>query len=148
MNPKSSNYRKCNSGFTLIEVMVVVVIMAILAAIIVPKILSRPEQARIVKARQDIASIQNAMELYKLDNGFYPSNDQGIAALVTKPSTEPQPTNWEPGGYLKRIPVDPWGHTYQYANPGHHGDIDIFSYGPTHQPGGTGNNATIGNWKP
>jgi len=109
------------TGFTLIEVMVVVVILALLAAIIVPKIMSRPEQARIVKAKQDILAIENAMDLYKLDNGDYPTNNQGIAALVTKPTQEPVPTDWN--GYLKQVPVDPWGHPYQYTNPGKHGEI-------------------------
>lgn len=133
-------------GFTLIEVMVVVVIIAILAAIVVPRIMRRPEQAKKVAAREDILAIENAMDLYKLDNGFYPSTDQGIQALVTKPSTPPVPQNWEPGGYLKRLPEDPWGHPYHYLNPGKHGEIDIFTYGADNQPGGTGENATIGNW--
>ncbi len=135
------------TAFTLIEVMVVVVIMAILAAIIVPQILSRPDQARIVAAHQDILSIENAMELYKLDNGVYPSTAQGIDALVTKPSADPAPQNWN-GPYIKgTLPKDPWGHAYHYQNPGQHGDIDIFSYGPSNQPDGTGKNATIGNWQ-
>lgn len=132
-------------GFTLVEVMVVVVIMAILAAIVVPKIMSRPEQARIVKAKQDILAIQNAMDLYRLDNGFYPSTQQGIQALVTKPTGDPTPNNWH--GYLRTSPIDPWGNPYQYLNPGKHSDIDIFTYGPTGKPGGTGENAEIGNWE-
>ena len=133
-------------AFTLIEVMVVVVILAILAAIIVPQIMSRPNQARIVAAKQDILAIENAMELYKLDNAAYPSTEQGIQALVTQSTTDPVPTNWN-GPYLKgHVPKDPWGHDYHYQNPGQHGDIDIFSYGPTNQPDGTGTNATIGNW--
>lgn len=134
-------------GFTLIEVMVVVVILAILAAIIVPRILSRPDQARQVAAKQDIIAIENAMELYKLDNGFYPSNNQGISALVTRPTGDPVPQNWN-GPYLKgSTPKDPWGHTYHYKNPGSHGnDIDIFTYGANNQAGGTGTDATIGNW--
>lgn len=141
LNPRYS------AAFTLIEVMVVVVIMAILAAIIVPQILSRPDQAREVAARQDILSIDNAMELYKLDNGVYPSNEQGISALVQKPTSDPVPQNWN-GPYIKGgVPTDPWGHAYHYQNPGQHGDIDIFSYGANNQPGGTGKDATIGNWK-
>lgn len=134
-------------GFTLIEVMVVVVILAILAAIIVPRILSRPDQARQVAAKQDIVAIENAMELYKLDNGFYPSNNQGISALVKRPTGDPTPQNWN-GPYIKgNIPKDPWGHAYRYKNPGSHGnDIDIFTYGANNQAGGTGTNATIGNW--
>lgn len=138
--------KRYQQAFTLIEVMVVVVIMAILAAIIVPQIMSRPNQARVVATKQDILSIENAMELYKLDNASYPSTEQGIQALVEKPSTDPVPDNWN-GPYLKgSLPKDPWGHDYHYENPGQHGDIDIFSYGPSNQPGGTGENATIGNW--
>ena len=132
-----------SSGFTLIEVMVVVVIIAILAAIIVPRILKRPEQARLVAAKQDILSIQNAMALYKLDNAFYPSTSQGIQALVTKPSSSPKPMNWTSGGYLKSMPVDPWGNPYHYLNPGQHGSIDIWSDGPpdVNPP------QEIGNWQ-
>jgi general secretion pathway protein G len=132
-------------GFTLIEVMVVVVILAILASIIVPRILKRPEQARIVAAKQDILSIQNAMALYKLDNAFYPSTEQGITALVSKPSGDPAPQNYSEGGYLKKDPTDPWGHHYHYLNPGKHGSIDIWSEGPP-DSAGTGKNAEIGNW--
>src|ERR1700722_10957228 len=102
-----------SAGFTLIEVMVVVVILGILAAIIVPKIMSRPEQARIVKVKQDILAIQSALDLYKLDNGTYPSTDQGLDALVTKPTAQPVPRNWKSDGYLQELPVDPWGQAYQ-----------------------------------
>jgi len=136
------NTKKHSAGFTLIEVMVVVVILAILAAIIVPKILHRPDQARQVAAKQDVLAIQNAMALYKLDNGFYPSTEQGIQALVQRPSSDPKPQSWTAGGYLKRIPKDPWGHAYHYVNPGQHGDVDIFSYGPSNQP----SKKEIGNW--
>ena len=133
-------------AFKLIEVMVVVVIMAILAAIIVPQIMSRPGQARVVAAKQDILAIENAMELYKLDNANYPTTEQGLDALIEKPTSDPIPDNWN-GPYLKgSVPKDPWGNEYHYQNPGQHGDIDIFSYGPTNQAGGTGLNATIGNW--
>lgn len=132
-------------GFSLIEIMVVVVILGILAAIVVPKISGRPDEARIVKAKQDILVIQNAMDLYRLDNGFYPSTDQGLMALVQKPTSNPIPHNWK--SYLKSLPKDPWGKEYLYLNPGEHSDIDIFTYGPTGQAGGTGNNATIGNWE-
>lgn len=130
---------KLQQGFTLIEVMVVVVILAILAAILVPRIMNRPEQARMVKAKTDLMAIQNALEMYKLDNGFYPSTEQGIQALVTKPEGDPQPQDWQ--GYLKTTPQDPWGHQYQYSNPGKHGDIDIWSTGKQ----GTAENI-IGNW--
>lgn len=133
-------------GLTLIEIMVVIVIMAILAAIVVPKIMNRPDQAKKVKVRQDILAIENSMDLYKLDNGNYPSEEQGIQALVTQPSTEPAATNWNPGGYLKKLPMDPWGHAYHYKNPGVHNEIDIYSFGAENKAGGTGMNQTIGNW--
>jgi general secretion pathway protein G len=115
------------SGFTLIEVMVVVVILGILAAVIVPKIMSRPEQARIVKAKQDIGAIQSALDLYKLDNGNYPTTDQGLQALVTKPTSDPIPRNWKSDGYLQKLPMDPWGQSYQYVNNSE--KLKIFSYG-------------------
>ena len=135
------------AGFTLIEIMVVVVILGILAAIIVPRIMSRPEQARVVKAKQDVVNIQNALDMYRLDNGFYPSQSQGLVALVKKPSGDPQPENYQEGGYLKEVPMDPWNHKYHYTNPGKHGDVDVYTYGPTNKPGGVGKDATIGNWK-
>lgn len=128
------------SGFTLIEVMVVVVILGILAAIIVPKIMSRPEQARMVKVKQDILAIQSALDLYKLDNGFYPTTDQGLQALVTKPSIPPVPRNWKSEGYLQDVPEDPWGQGYQYLNDNE--KVKIFSYGPKGKDG----NSEIGNW--
>jgi general secretion pathway protein G len=115
------------SGFTLIEVMVVVVILGILAAVIVPKIMSRPEQARIVKAKQDIGAIQSAMDLYKLDNGSYPTTDQGLQALVSKPTSDPIPRNWKSDGYLQKLPMDPWGQSYQYINENE--KLKIFTYG-------------------
>ncbi len=131
-------------GFSLIEIMVVIVILGILASLVVPKIMSRPDEARAVKVKQDILSIQNALDLYKLDNSDYPSTDQGLRALIEKPSSEPAPRSWQP--YLKSLPMDPWGREYLYLNPGEHGEIDIFTYGPTGQPGGSGKNASIGNW--
>ncbi|KTD19443.1 type II secretion system protein GspG [Legionella israelensis] len=131
-------------GFSLIEIMVVVVILGILASIVVPKIISRPDEARIVKAKQDVLAIQNALDLYKLDNGFYPTTDQGLEALVEKPTTNPTPKNWKP--YLKSVPKDPWGRDYIYLNPGQHSEIDIYTLGADGEPGGTGVNAEIGNW--
>lgn len=131
-------------GFSLIEIMVVVVILGILASIVVPKIISRPDEARVVKAKQDVLAIQNALDLYKLDNGNYPSTDQGLFALVEKPTSSPTPTDWKP--YLKSIPKDPWGRHYLYLNPGEHGDIDVFTLGADGQEGGTGIDAEIGNW--
>lgn len=136
---QSINYRAA-AGFTLIEVMVVVVIMGILAALIVPKIMSRPEQARMVKVKQDILAIESALDLYKLDNGRYPTTDQGLQALVTKPEVDPVPRNWKSDGYLKEVPVDPWGEAYQYMNDSD--QAKIFSYGP----GGKDSNSPIGNW--
>lgn len=132
------------AGFSLIEIMVVVVILGILAALVVPNLVERPDDAKIVKAKQDVLAIQNAMELYKLDNGYYPTTDQSIMALVEKPTTSPTPNNWKK--YLKSMPKDPWQREYLYLNPGEHSDIDIFTYGPTGQPGGEGKNAEIGNW--
>ena len=131
-------------GFSLIEIMVVVVILGILASIVVPKIISRPDEARVVKAKQDVLAIQNALDLYKLDNGVYPSTDQGLLALVEKPSSNPEPRDWKP--YLKSLPKDPWNREYLYLNPGQHGEIDVFTLGADGQPGGTGINAEIGNW--
>lgn len=133
-----------HKGFSLIEIMVVVVILGILASIVVPKLMERPDQARRVKAKQDVLAIQNALDLYKLDNGIYPTTDQGLPALVEKPSSNPTPANWKQ--YLKSVPVDPWGREYLYLNPGQHSDVDVYTLGPTGQPGGTGNNAEIGNW--
>jgi general secretion pathway protein G len=130
-----------SGGFTLIEVMVVVVILGILAAILVPKVMDRPEQARIIKARQDIRSLESALNLYKLDNYAYPTTDQGLEALVQKP-TDPEPPNWKQGGYLDRLPMDPWQQPYLYLNPGQHGEIDIISTGPDRQP----SEDDIGNW--
>ena len=131
-------------GFSLIEIMVVVVILGILASIVVPKIISRPDEARVVKAKQDVLAIQNALDLYKLDNGFYPSTDQGLMALVVKPNSNPIPKDWKP--YLKSVPKDPWGREYLYLNPGQHGDVDVFTMGADGQPGGSGINSEIGNW--
>ena len=128
------------AGFTLIEVMVVVVILGILAAIIVPKIMSRPEQARIVKVKQDLLAIQSALDLYKLDSGIYPTTDQGLDALVKKPTSDPVPRNWKSEGYLQQIPSDPWSEPYQYMNENE--KLKIFSYGPKGKEG----NSEIGNW--
>lgn len=135
---------RSQKGFSLIEIMVVVVILGILASIVVPKIISRPDEARVVQAKQNILAIQNALDLYKLDNGMYPSTDQGLMALVEKPTSSPTPGDWKQ--YLKSLPKDPWGRDYMYLNPGEHGDVDIFTYGADGQPGGTGIDAEIGNW--
>jgi len=126
--------------------MVVVVILGILAALIVPKVMSRPDEARIAAAKQDVATLAQALRLYKLDNLAYPTTDQGLQALVAKPAAAPIPANRKPGGYLERLPKDPWGRDYRYLNPGRHGEIDIYSLGADGEPGGEGNDADIGNW--
>jgi len=129
------------AGFTLIEVMVVVVILGILAAILVPKVMDRPDQARKIKAKQDIRALEGALNLYKLDNFVYPTTDQGLEALVEKPSS-PEPPNWKEGGYVDRLPKDPWNQDYLYLSPGENGSIDIFSMGADQQP----SDDDIGNW--
>ena len=129
------------AGFTLIEVMVVVVILGILAAILVPKVMDRPDQARKIKAKQDIRALEAALNLYKLDNFVYPTTDQGLEALVEKPSS-PEPPNWKEGGYVDRLPKDPWNQDYLYLSPGENGSIDIFSMGVDQQP----SDDDIGNW--
>jgi general secretion pathway protein G len=134
------------SGFTLLEVMVVVVILGILAALVVPKIISRPDEARVIAAKQDIASLQQALKLYRLDNLRYPTTEQGLQALVVKPGTSPIPPNWKTGGYIDRLPNDPWGKTYQYLNPGLKSEIDVFSFGADGVAGGEGSDADIGSW--
>jgi general secretion pathway protein G len=136
--------RRKQQGFTLIELMVVVVILAILAAIAVPKLMDRPDEARLVKAKQDIGAISSALQLYKLDNYRYPNTDQGIEALVTQPTTEPEPKNWKQ--YLQQVPKDPWGNDYIYLSPGEHGDFDLYTLGADGEDGGEGIDATIGNW--
>ena len=138
-------YYQSNSrtaGFTLIEVMVVVVILGILAAVLVPKVMDRPDEARKVKASQDIRALEAALNLYKLDNYDYPTTDQGLEALVNQPGGSPEPANWKEGGYIDRLPADPWQQPYQYLSPGAHGSIDIYSTGPDRQP----SEDDIGNW--
>lgn len=134
-------------GFTLIEIMVVVVILGILATLVVPKLLNLPDEARVTKAQTDIKGLEQALGLYKLHNGFYPSTDQGLSALVTKPETGRIPSKYAEGGYLKKVPADPWGTPYTYISPGSHGDFDIISYGADGEPGGEGKNADIESWK-
>jgi len=139
--------RRPARGFTLIEIMVVVAILGILAALVVPKIMGRPDEARIVAAKQDIAAIKQALNLYRLDNVRYPTTEQGLQALVEKPVSGPIPGNWKRGGYLERLPNDPWGAPYQYLNPGLRGEIDVFSLGADSAAGGEGNNKDIGSWE-
>jgi len=133
-------------GFTLVEIMVVVVIIAILAALIVPKVIGRPDEARVIAARQDISTILQALRLYRLDNFRYPSTEQGLSALVARPTIAPIPPNWKGGGYLERLPRDPWGNPYQLLNPGIRGEIDVFSFGADGTPSGDGFDTDIGSW--
>jgi len=137
---------KRQAAFTLIEILVVVAILGILAAIVVPRIMDRPDEAKRVAAKADVAAIVQSLKLYRLDNGYYPATDQGLVALVQKPSTNPIPANWKQGGYLERLPRDPWGSDYQYLNPGVKGEIDVFSLGADRARGGEGSGADIGNW--
>jgi general secretion pathway protein G len=133
-------------GFTLIEILIVVVILGILAGLVVVNVMDRPDQARVVAAKSDIQAIMSALKLYRLDNGTYPSAEQGLEALVRKPTIGEIPRHWKSGGYLDRLPKDPWGMDYQYLNPGLHGEVDVFSFGADRQPGGEGVNADIGSW--
>jgi general secretion pathway protein G len=135
-----------SKGFTLIELMVVLVILGVLAAMIAPKIMDRPDEARIIAARQDIATVIQALKMYRLDNIRYPTTEQGLQALITKPAIAPIPDNWKSGGYLEKLPNDPWGHPYVYLNPGRHGDIDVISLGADGESGGEGKDADIGSW--
>ncbi|WP_047045870.1 type II secretion system major pseudopilin GspG [Vibrio mexicanus] len=139
------NRMKKQSGFTLLEVMVVVVILGILASFVVPNLLGNKEKADQQKAITDIVALENALDMYRLDNSVYPTTDQGLEALVTKPSS-PEPRNYRDGGYIRRLPNDPWGNEYQYLSPGDNGTIDIFTLGADGQEGGEGPNADIGNW--
>ncbi len=132
-------------GFTLIELMVVVLILGVLAALIVPNVIGRSDDAKAAAAKQDVASLMQALKLYRLDNGRYPSADQSINALVAKPAIEPLPPNWKTGGYIERLPKDPWGNAYVYANPGVHAEIDVMSYGADGKPGGSGADTDVHN---
>lgn len=138
--------RTFQRGFTLIELMVVLLIIGVLAALIVPNVLDRADDAKATAAKTDVSNLVQALKLYKLDNGRYPSTEQGLAALVSKPSTEPVPTNWKKN--LDLLPNDPWGKPYVYLNPGVKGEIDVMSFGADGQPGGEGKNADIGSWQP
>jgi general secretion pathway protein G len=133
-------------GFTLIEIMVVVVIMGILAALVVPKLMGRTDDARIIAAKQDIATVMQGLKLYRLDNQRYPTTEQGLQSLITKPTAGPAANGWKTGGYLDKLPKDPWGNPYQYLSPGIKGEVDVFSFGGDGQPGGAGNDADIGSW--
>ena len=132
-------------GFTLIELMVILVIVGVLAALIVPNVLDRTDDSRITAARSDVNNLMQALKLYKLDNQVYPSTEQGLQALAQRPTTAPAAPNWRP--YVDKLPNDPWGRPYQYVNPGVKGEIDVFSFGADGQPGGEGKDADIGSWQ-
>ncbi|MCC6195895.1 MAG: type II secretion system major pseudopilin GspG [Burkholderiales bacterium] len=144
--PFARSRRRSPRGFTLIEILVVIVILGVLAALIVPNVLSRPDEARTVVAKSDIAAIMQALKMYRLDNQRYPTAEQGLAALVAKPEQPPVPPNWKSGGYLEKVPKDPWGRAYVYVNPGVRGEIEVMSFGADGQAGGSGVDADIGSW--
>lgn len=147
MHIDSQRKQRRARGFTLVEIMVVVVIIGILGALVVPKLLGRTGEARVTAARTDIATMSQALKLYKLDNQRYPSTEQGLQALVTRPTAGPSASGWKDGGYMEKLPKDPWGNAYQYLSPGIHGEVDIFSLGADGQPGGTGEDADVGSWE-
>ena len=138
--------RRFARGFTLVEIMVVVVIIGILGALVLPKVLGRTGESRVVAAKTDIATLMQALKLYKLDNQRYPTTEQGLQALTTKPTSGPSANGWKEGGYVERLPKDPWGNPYQYLSPGVKGEVDVYSLGADGQPGGTGDDADIGSW--
>jgi general secretion pathway protein G len=138
--------RRTQSGFTLIELMVVLLIIGVLAALIVPNVLDRADDARATAAKTDVNNLMQALKLYKLDNQRYPTSEQGLQALLTKPGSAPVPANWKP--YLDKLPNDPWGRAYLYLNPGIKGEIDVMSFGADGQAGGEGKNADVGSWQP
>ena len=145
MTAKTSSFRRRVSGFTLIELMVVLVIIGVLAALIVPNVLDRADDARVTAARTDVNNLMQALKLYKLDNQRFPSSEQGLQALVAKPTVGSSPPNWKP--YLDKLPNDPWGRPYQYANPGVTGESDVYSLGADGQPGGEGKDGDVGSWQ-
>ena len=139
--------RRLARGFTLVEIMVVVVIIGILGALVVPKLLGRTGESRVVAAKTDIATLMQALKLYKLDNQRYPTTEQGLQALTTKPTSGPSANGWKDGGYVEKLPKDPWGNSYQYLSPGLHGEVDIFSFGADGQANGEGEDADVGSWQ-
>ena len=144
--PSGRNRVRGRAGFTLLEIMVVIVILGLLAALVVPRLIGRTEEAKRTQTRLQIKNLEQALQLFKLDNGFYPATEQGIEALVRAPETGRVPKNYRKGGYLDRVPKDPWGNNYVYVSPGSHGDYDISSYGADNVPGGEGEDADINSW--
>ena len=147
MKKHARNSQAARAGFTLIEIMVVLVIIGILMALVVPNVIGRPDEARITVVKADLHTIAGALDMYKLDNYDYPSTQQGLEALVTKPSGTPAAKHWKEGGYLKRMPVDAWGNPYQYLYPGTHGPYDLYSLGPKGKVGQPDNASVIGEWQ-
>ena len=147
MRKKSNRRRRQEDGFTLVELMVVIVIIGLLATIVALNVLPSGDKARIEKAKADISQIEGGLELYKLQNLTYPTTSQGLAALTSAPAGLTDPSRYQRGGYLKKLPEDPWGHAYLYASPGTHGEADVWTYGADGKEGGEGNNADIGNWQ-
>ena len=145
MKTESINKSRKQRGFTLIELMVVLAIIGVRAALLVPIVLGRADDARITAARTDVGNLMQALKLYKLDNQRFPTGEQSLSALTLKPTTEPVPGNWKP--YLDKLPNDPWGRPYQYLNPGIKGEVDVLSFGADGLAGGEGNNADIGSWQ-
>jgi general secretion pathway protein G len=143
---RTSRNRSWDGGFTFIEIMVVVAILAILAALVVPRIAGRTDEAKRTAAKVQIRNLEGALQLYKLDTGVYPTTEQGLKALVEKPTVGVIPKNWKPGGYIGKVPADPWGNPYKYISPSPKGDFEILSLGGDGEPGGEGKNADIANW--
>ncbi|PIL47047.1 type II secretion system protein GspG [Massilia eurypsychrophila] len=140
--------QRLQRGFTLVEIMVVVVIIGILGALVVPKLMGRTGESRITAAKVDISTLMQALKLYKLDNQRYPTTEQGLQSLIAKPTGGPAANGWKAGGYIDKLPKDPWGNPYQYMYPGVHGsEVDLFSLGADGQPGGTGDDSDIGSWE-
>jgi general secretion pathway protein G len=145
-SPRTRLNARFASGFTLVEVLVVIVILGILAAVIVPNVVGRAHDARVSAAKQDVATLSQALAMYKLDNARIPTAEQGLKSLTEKPMLAPLPNNWRSGGYIPRLPNDPWGNPYQYSNPGLRGEFDVFSFGADGKAGGEGENADLGSW--
>lgn len=146
MTMKSMHTPQSTRGFTLIEIMVVMVILGLLVAVVAPNIMGRSDQAKVTVAETQLTNITKALDLYRLDNSHYPSTQQGLEALVSRPSGTPEPKNWNPDGYMKNIPEDPWGNEFQYVSPGMEGPYDLYSYGSDGQEGGDGDAADISAW--
>ncbi len=139
--------KQLTKGFSLLEILVVLVIMGILVSLVAPTVLNRVDDARLQKAQADFKAIETALKIYHLDNFNYPSSEQGLQALVSRPTDDPEPRNWKQGGYLPELPIDPWGNEYLYLYPGENGEFDIYTLGADRTAGGDAQNADLGNWK-